>query len=205
MIKPAIYKTRPKLSGKINVIDAYSSAVEELFFLKNPSLKKGGPQTRAKLLSFKKKSGIKPCWVFYPQNRCLVRTVNEGDYLKLRTARNKNLITEKEQKNFRNLTVGVAALSVGSSVLAALVAGGGPRQIKIADFDNLEITNLNRIRARLWDVGRNKTVIAANEVWALDPFAKLWLFEKGISQKNLKDFLLKKPAVSVFVDQMDSL
>jgi len=69
----------------------------------------------------------------------------------------------------------------------------------------VEITNLNRIRAYLADVGTNKTSVAAREVWRLDPFADLFLWDKGISTENIKDFLFGEPKLDVFIDEMDSL
>jgi hypothetical protein len=204
-MKPLIYKNRPSLRGKVNFVDAYTSAVSELFFLENPGLKKTTPDGAYKLEKFLKTNQTKESWVYYPDQTTLVRMVNEKDYFKLRTARNRNLITEKEQLLFRNMSVGIAGLSVGSCILSTITISGGPQKIKIADFDTLEITNLNRIRAKLSDVGKNKIHVAAREVWDLDPFAKLILFDKGVNEKNLKNFLLAKPKLDVFIDEMDSL
>jgi len=204
-MKPVLYKQKPKLAKKTIHIDAYSSAVRELFFINNPSLKKDSPETQKKLNIFIKKKSIDDCWIFYPNKLSLVRTVNEHDYFILRTSRNRNLISTKQQIKFRGLSVGIAGLSVGSCILSALVVSGGPKKIKIADFDTLEITNLNRIRGGLLDIGKNKIEIAANEVWKLDPFAELGLFDSGITQTNLKQFLLGEPPLDVFVDEMDNL
>src|SRR3989344_3266578 len=104
MPQPIIFKTRPKLKGRVAFVDAYTSALPELFFLENPTLKKNTPGVNIKLNLFLKKHKIKDCWIFYPQEKTLIRTVNENDYFKLRTARNKNLITEREQAKFRNLS-----------------------------------------------------------------------------------------------------
>ena len=46
-------------------------------------------------------------------------------------------------------------------------------QGRIADHDTIEITNLNRMRALLPDVGFRKVAVAAQEIWELDPFAEV--------------------------------
>lgn len=204
-LKPKVYKKKPKFNSKTKVIEAYKSALEELFFLSNPNFKKNTPQSKPALKKFLETSKTKDIWIYYKDRNTLVHTVNESNYFKLRTARNKNVITENEQFNFRKLSVGIAGLSVGSCILAGIVTSGGSKNIKIADFDNLEITNLNRIKAKLTDIGSKKTTIAAKEVWDLDPFAKLSLYDKGLTQKNLKEFILKKPKLNVFIDEMDSI
>jgi molybdopterin/thiamine biosynthesis adenylyltransferase len=203
-MKPTFFKTRPKLKN-VRFVDAYNSGITELFFLKHPSLKKGAPLVKQKLAEFTKTYRNRGLWIYFDDSKILVHTVNEQDYFKLRTARNKNLITEGEQKTYRDCSVGIAGLSVGSCVLAALVMSGGPKRIKIADFDTLELTNLNRIKAKLTDIGLNKTEIAAKQVWEVDPFAQISLFPNGLGKKNLTNFLLGKPKLDVFIDEMDSL
>jgi molybdopterin/thiamine biosynthesis adenylyltransferase len=119
--------------------------------------------------------------------------------------RNRNLITPDEQKNYRAASVGIAGLSVGSAALATLVATGGPKHIRLADPDIVEITNLNRIRATLLDVGENKVVVAAHAAWEVDPFLAITCFEEGIQQETLQAFVAAKPKLRVFVDEMDNI
>lgn len=128
----------------------------------------------------------------------------EQKYFLERTARNREVITEKEQQKYRAGRIGIAGLSVGSAILMAIVQSGGPKNIKIADFDVVEASNLNRMRGTLADVGKNKTDVAAQHVLELDPFAKLTLFDKGLDKKNLEKFLLK-PRLDVFIDEMDDI
>jgi hypothetical protein len=194
-----------KTKKDVKFVDAYSSAINELFFVQNPKLKKESPDAKILLLDFLKKNIIRSHWIYFPWSNSLVKTVPEEIYYTLRTARNKEIITKKEQDNFRKISVSIVGLSVGSEVLAALTKSGGPKKIKIADFDTVEITNLNRIRAHLSDVGTNKTVIAAREVWGLDPYAELELWEKGVSHENLEKFITDNSKPSVFIDEMDNI
>ena len=204
-MKPQIFRREPKLKTKNRSVDAYSCSVKELFFLENPKLKKGEPGVAEKLKRFLLAKKITPLWIYYPDKQTVVKSVDEKTYFKLRTGRNKNLITEKEQLSFRNMCVGIAGLSVGSNILSALSVSGGAKSLKIADFDTLEVTNLNRIRGALTDIGTNKTEIAARQVWEVDPFAEIELYKNGLNEKNLQKFLAGKPKLDVFIDEMDSL
>ena len=77
--------------------------------------------------------------------------------------------------------------------------------MKIADPDIIEITNLNRMRATAFDIGNNKADVAAQNVWEIDPFAEIEVWNEGVHLAKLKDFLLRKPALDIFVDEMDDI
>ncbi len=202
--KPIIYKEESEVPDSAIKVNAYDSALKELFFIENPHLKSGTPPAEAPLKEFLENDNTKGIWVFYPWRNTAVHTLPEELYFKLRTSRNRNIINSDEQEKYRNLSVGVAGLSVGSAVVSAFAVSGGPKNIKIADFDVLEVTNLNRIRATLLDVDSNKAEIAAKSVWELDPFADIELFGDGVNGDNIRDFLLK-PKVDIFVDEMDMI
>jgi len=188
-----------------DILDAYSTAIQELFFIQNPQLKKNSTESTALLKKFVKESTVKKCYVYYPWKNLVVCTVDEQTYFLLRTSRNRNIISSQEQQAYRNLSVGIAGLSVGSCIVNALTISGGPKHMKIADFDVLEVTNLNRIRGSLTQIGQNKITIAAEAIWELDPFAKLTLYEKGLDKNNISNFLLDNSRLDIFIDEMDSL
>ena len=204
-IAPRIYRSEKEVPDGATRIEAFDSAIYELFFISNPSYKKGMPEVEIKFKEFLSTLNIGPIWVYYPKNQIVVRTVPEEFYYKLRTSRNREIINTEEQLKYRDAKVGVMGLSVGSSVINALVASGGPRQIKIADFDEVEITNLNRIKASLYDVGKNKTHIAAEYIYGLDPFANLELWDKGVNKNNIEDFIVGPSPVGILIDEMDSI
>lgn len=204
--KPIIYTDIKDVPDGTQSVDAYDIALEELFFLEHPHLKSGMPGAQAAdVKAYIEQTSILPIWIYYPWRNTVVKTVPEDVYFRLRTARNRLLLTEEQQKNFRNLKVGVAGLSVGSAIFSALVLGGGPRQIKIADFDVLEITNLNRIEGTLLDIGKEKSQVAAERAWELDPFADLQTWPAGLNKDNAADFLAKDFPIDVLVEEMDSI
>lgn len=203
--KPQIFNAKEEASEGVIVVDAFESSLEELFFVENPRYKKSMAEAKEPLAKFLKENGIKEVWIYYSWRNKMIRCLPENLYFKLRTARNRDIITAKEQENYRATKVGVVGLSVGSAILRALVMSGGPKVLKIADFDIVEVSNLNRINANLLDVGENKTLVAARDVWELDPFADLRLWENGVTKDNLKDFIGGDPRLDIFIDEMDSL
>lgn len=202
--KPTIFTSQDDLPKGCQIIEGYDIALKELFFVDHPQFKKGMPGVDEELSQYLDKTKIDQIWVYYPWKNIAVHTVEEDTFYKLRTARNKNLITLEEQTNFRNTTVGIAGLSVGSSTLEALVMSGGPKKIKIADFDTIELTNLNRLKASLLDLGSNKAHVAAKRAWELDPFLEIEIWDKGLNNDNLREFVFGDNPVNVFIDAMDS-
>lgn len=205
-LKPVIFQKKEEVPPGATIIEAFEGAIRELFYVENPKYKgKKTPEVELEISSFLEKFAKKDSWIYYPAVKAAVHTVNEDLYFKLRTTRNRNIITAEEQKKYRDVKVGVAGLSVGSAAISALVMSGGPKVIKISDFDVIEISNLNRIKASLLDVGKNKISVAAEGIWALDPFAELHLYSEGINRENIKDFILGEPKLDIMVDEMDSL
>lgn len=205
MNAPRFYKRKTALPPGTKTIDTLLSAYSELFYIEHPQVSKNNPQATILLKKYLEKTKMSGVWVYYPKIKTALHIPTEKVYFRLRTARNRNLILEAQQEKYRQAVVGIAGLSVGSAVVASLVATGGPKFLKIADPDVIEITNLNRMRATLFHVGRNKAEAAAEQVWEIDPFAKVEVWEKGIHEKDLKKFLIKKPRLDVCVDEMDDI
>lgn len=203
--KPKIFQKRESAPASAREVDAFHGALEELFFVRNPQWKRGVPGADDALRAFLENNKINGVWVYFPWANVIVHSLPEDIYLELRTARNRNIITESEQASYRNQKIGVVGLSVGSAILRALVMSGGPKALKIADFDIVEVSNLNRINATLLDVGMDKTAVAAREIWELDPFADLYLYPSGVTKENLEGFIAGDPKLDVFIDEMDSV
>lgn len=197
-MKPEIHKSFETLPPGTMTHDAIEAILAELYFIDNPDVDK------RKSLPPSQKNAIETVWAYYPSKHLAILLPSEQEFQKIRTARNRNLITEEEQRAYRDATIGIAGLSVGSMVFAALVQTGGPRYIKIADPDTIELSNLNRIRANIVDIGVNKVKVAAREAWLMDPFLELELWENGIQPKTLEKFV-SEPKLAVFIDEMDDI
>ncbi|MBI2625434.1 ThiF family adenylyltransferase [Candidatus Parcubacteria bacterium] len=202
---PRIFRRREDLPAGVPIIDAFEPALAELFLLEHPQFRENGSAARAARSVFATQQEISPVWIYYPWRHTAVRSLPQEHYDRLRTTRNRNLITAAEQARYRQMVVGVAGLSVGSAIVSALTTSGGPQVLKIADPDTVAPSNLNRIRATLLDVGTNKTVVAARAVWELDPFARVHAWREGLDARTLNTFILGQPKLGVFIDEMDNL
>lgn len=203
--RPIILDSAKLIPRDAKRLDTLPISREELFIVRNPKFKNKPFKKLSEWKVFLKGIAGKNQWVYWSSEKLAVQMLNEELYFELRTARNRNLITEAEQREYRNIKIGIAGLSVGSSILSALVLSGGPKSIKIADFDVLAPTNLNRIRSGIADLGSKKIELSARDVWKVDPFADLKLYPNGLTEKTLEKFMLGKPRLDIFIDEMDSL
>ncbi len=204
MDKPEFYTSQESIPKGAGIIDAFSRSLKELFFVRNPRFKKGMPETDAELSEFlaREASAIRDVFVYYPWLHQAVRLPEENIYFELRTARNKNIIHQDEQEKYRTIKAGIAGMSVGSNAVSTLALTGGPKNMRLADFDEIEATNLNRIRAGLLSIGQNKAVFFAQNIYELDPWAELQVYDQGLSKDNLEEFI---NGLDVFIDEMDSI
>lgn len=141
-------------------------------------------------------------FVYYPWRNTLILTLDEEDFITVRTTRNKLKITHDEQEKLRHKTIGVVGLSVGQSVALTLAMERLCGTIKIADFDTLDLSNLNRIRSSIFNINVAKTTIAAREILELDPYLNVEVFENGLSTSNMDNFLQN---LDLFVEVCDSV
>lgn len=142
------------------------------------------------------------CWVFYPWSRTAVRLPDAQVFQAVRTARNKYKIDHREQELLYGKCIGVAGLSVGQSVSVALAMERSFGVLRIADFDTLELSNMNRIRTPVWNLGLRKTTIVAREIAEIDPFLEVEPWHEGIHAANIDAFL---EGLDLLIDECDSL
>jgi len=203
--KPIIFTDRKEIPNNTEIVEAFEMGIEELFLIEHPQFISEERGRNEALKEFQNRLKDTDIWIYYPWRNQAIHSLSEESYFKLRTARNRNIITQEEQSNYRNAKVGIAGLSVGSAILSMLVMTGGPKTIKIADFDVIETTNLNRIRANFLDVGLKKTEATAKDVWELDPFAELDIWNTGINSENINKFILQEPKLDIFIDAVDNI
>lgn len=143
-------------------------------------------------------------WVFYPWNNKLVHLLNEEEFVIVRTNRNKHKITEAEQAILATKKIGVMGLSVGQSVSVTLAMERGFGELRIADFDELDLSNINRIRTGVFNISVKKTVIVAREIAEIDPYLKVTCFDNGITAENIASFLTENGNLDLLIDECDS-
>src|SRR3954470_24461107 len=101
--------------------------------------------------------------------------------------------------------VGIVGLSVGQSVAVTMAMERSCGELRLADFDRLELTNLNRLRAGVHELGLPKVILAARQIAEIDPFLPVRCFPEGITAHNLDRSLLEDGPLSLLVEECDSM
>ncbi len=128
-------------------------------------------------------------WCFFPWSRRLVHLLPPVEFAELRSDRNRNKITKAEQTKLRRLKLALAGLSVGNAIATTLALEGVFGELRLADFDTLDLSNMNRIRCGVHDIGVNKAIIAARQIFEQNPYCNLVLYTDGVTAENLGEFI----------------
>lgn len=141
-------------------------------------------------------------WVYYPWRRSVVSVLGPRSHRRLRLDRNRNLITADEQHRLSRLRIGVIGLSVGHPIAYTLAAQGVCGELRLADYDDLELSNLNRVPGGVFDIGVNKAVVTARRIAELDPYLPVQVQADGITAETVDAFL---DGLDIVVEECDSL
>ena len=144
-----------------------------------------------------------PCrWAYYPWRRAVVAVLGPRAFRAVRLDRNRNLITAEEQTRLGALRIGVAGLSAGHVIAHTLAAQGMCGELRLADFDGIALSNLNRVPATVLDLGLNKAEVAARRIAELDPYLVVRVLDVGLTVDTVDEFL---DGLDVVVEECDSL
>ncbi len=144
-------------------------------------------------------------WVYYPWRRLLVRVLPPEEFAELRTTRNRFKITREEQARLAECTLGLVGLSAGHAIATGLALERIGTRIRLADFDSMELSNTNRVACGISVLGMNKTLVAARQLYEIDPFLSLSVFPEGITDDNLVTFLEGGGKVDLLIEECDDL
>src|SRR6185295_7167295 len=186
------------------VVDELAEQLEQLVRGRAPGEQLSGARLRdgvRRLLDGREPAAF-GLWAFYPWSLRLVHVLPEPLHRELRLDRNRYAITDEEQQRLSALRVAVAGLSVGRAVVSTMVHEGIGGELRLADFDVLELSNLNRVAGGLADVGASKVVLAAREVAELDPYVRVTTFPRGVEEATVEEFVA---GADVVVDECDGL
>lgn len=187
------------------VHDTVREQLRQLISARDPACSRAEVDRRAHRHLNGKESTEYGVWVWYPWSGDLVHVLPEMEFREVRTDRNRYCITPTEQQRLARMRIGVVGLSVGNAAVLTLAQEGIGGSFKIADFDRLSLSNLNRIRARVADLGIAKTVIAARQLFEIDPYLRIELCPKGIRPEAIDDFLLGGGGLDLLVEECDDL
>lgn len=187
--------------------DALHGQLEELVKLQNPRIKftkdtLSAAATAHLGTTVPEEYGV---WVYYPWSRRLVHLLDEEEFVQVRTSRNQYKITPEERELLATKKIGVIGLSVGQSVSVTMAMERIFGEIRLADFDILELSNYNRIRTGLHNLNVSKVISVAREIAEIDPFLKVTCYPQGIDEENIDDFFLKGGKLDIVLDECDGL
>lgn len=142
-----------------------------------------------------------PRWIHYPWRRTVVRLLGPLGFRRLRLDRNRNKITTAEQEQLSQLRIGIVGLSVGSAIAHAIALEGTAGYLRLADFDDLDLSNLNRLSATILDLGVNKAVLAQRRIAEIDPYVRVEAWACGVGEHTIDAFL---DGLDLVIEECDS-
>jgi molybdopterin/thiamine biosynthesis adenylyltransferase len=191
----------------LQIFDEIEGQLNELIKLKYPEKKLTDQEYRELRNQHLNNSPLHEygVWAYYPWLERVVHLLDEEEYIEVRTNRNRNKITLEECTILAQKKVGIIGLSVGQSVATTIAMERSFGEIRIADFDILELSNLNRIRTGVYNLSIAKTVAVAREIAEIDPYLKVTCFHEGITPENITQFLTENGKLDVLIDECDGL
>ncbi len=189
------------------VHDEILDQIAELLEAYDPTDKPKGTARAARVARYLDGRAIETygTWVYYPWSARLVHVLSRDEYRTVRTARNRYKITQPEQDLLYGKRIGVLGLSVGNAAAVTFALEGIGGAFKVADFDLLSLSNMNRLRGGSPDIGINKTILAAREMYEIDPYLEIERFPDGVTAANMDEFLLAGGRLDLLVEECDDL
>jgi hypothetical protein len=192
---------------KLFIFDELQSQLEELIKSQNPkTVFKKDQLTKAAMEYMENRIweeyGV---WVFYPWTNRVVHILDEEEFVVVRTNRNQYKITNEERERLSKQKIGVIGLSIGQSVAITMAMERIFGELRIADFDILELSNMNRIRTGTHGLCISKVVLVAREIAEIDPFLKVTCYKEGLTEENINDFFQKDGKLNLLIEVCDGL
>ena len=144
-------------------------------------------------------------WVYYPWRRSLVHILPKEEFIEVRTNRNQMKILSEEQDLLRQKTIGIIGLSVGGAIAQTIAMERTCGRLKLADFDTLDLSNMNRLRSGVMDLGMPKVILAAREIAQIDPYIEVEIFPLGVAKDNYSEFFKGGSPLDLLVEVCDGL
>jgi molybdopterin/thiamine biosynthesis adenylyltransferase len=189
------------------ITDDIVSQLTELIKARNPKKKLNSSEIDIAISHHLEETDINHygIWAYYPWSNRLVHILPENEFIEVRTDRNHYKISPAEEKVLAEKKVGLIGLSVGQSVAVTMAMERGFGELRLADFDSLELTNLNRIRTGVHNLGVSKVVCVAREILEIDPFLNIKCFGDGLTEDNIEEFFCGGGDLDLLIDECDGL
>lgn len=194
-------------NNTISIHDELEGQLKELIKCNYPSVKIPAAEYPSLIKNHLNGQPIKEygVWIYYPWSNRLIHVLDENEFVHVRTNRNRYKITGEEQDLLSKKIIGIVGLSVGQSIALTIAMERVCGELRLADFDVAELSNLNRLRTGLHNLGLQKTVIAAREISEIDPYLNVTLFNGGITRDNIAQFFTTGGKMDLLVEVCDGL
>jgi len=188
----------------ITVMDTIDRQLADLAMVRLPAVPNRADRQRFIDDTVAAQGGRAACgnWVYLPWDAKVVHLLDRDLYFEVITNRNQDKITRDEQRLLRTKRIGVLGLSVGGEAAVTVAQEHLCGEIVLADFDRLDLSNLNRLNAGCDELGQKKAVIVARRIAKINPYLEVTLFEDGVTAATLGHFL---DGVDLLIEECDDL
>ncbi|WP_158795763.1 ThiF family adenylyltransferase [Pedobacter sp. L105] len=190
----------------IAVYDTIAGQLAELIRLNNPT-RKLTKEESAQLIAEYVNGDLNEfgVWVYFPWSNKVIHILDEQDFIKVRTNRNIYKVTLEDIETLKTKKIGIIGLSVGAMIAFTLTMERTCGELRLADFDDIELSNMNRIKVNIQDLGLNKSIVAARQIAELDPYINVVCYTDGITNQNIDDFFTLGGKLDVLVEECDGI
>ncbi|MFI6998914.1 ThiF family adenylyltransferase [Nocardia sp. NPDC050175] len=213
LFEPARAADRAALAGLLEsgvvgaVHDTIDTQLVELIHSREPSRRTSGSALEADVAT--QLAGVEPwaygTWVWYPWSARLVHVLPRAEFRLVRTDRNREKIQRPQQRRLLDRRIGIVGLSVGNSAAVTLALEGIGGAFRLADFDELSLSNMNRLRAGVHDIGVGKAVLCARQLFEIDPYLDIEIMPTGLTEATMTEFFGTGAAViDLLVEECDT-
>ena len=110
---------------------------------------------------------------------------------------------KEAQEKFINATVGIAGLGGLGSNIAFFLARLGIGKLVLADFDKVDVTNLNRQQYRVADLGRYKAEALKEQLLGVNPYCEYETHSIKLTEKNIPEIFSECGIICEAFDKAD--
>ena len=191
----------------IQRLDEIDGQLTELIKLRNPKKKLTSDELIKNIAEHVGNTPIAEygIWVYYPWLNKLIHILGKEEFIEVRTNRNQYKITPEEEDILALKKIGVIGLSVGKAIALTIALERICGELVLADFDVIELSNLNRIQTGVQNFGIKKTIVVAREIAEIDPYLNVTCYHEGLTEENATDFFTKNGKLDICIEVCDGL
>ena len=191
----------------VQIIDTLTSQLTDLLKIKHPltDLKPKALKQLTKIHTHHIPLHQYGNWFYYAWNNTLVHVLPEDEFIEVRTNRNKYKISHAEQMQLKQKKIGIVGMSLGSAIALALATERNFGEIRLADFDEIELANLNRLPFGVQCIGMSKALLTARKISEIDPYLRVKVFEQGIDRQTIMDFIDPQDKLDLIIEECDDV